>query len=261
MKQILLILTATLLISTVEAQILSESFEGTAAAAGWTQEQFGTTAIWYEGNGPFMGTSTPPDGTKYAGYWGDAGLATSLITPVLNLSAAGNDTLTFYYALRTGATLELFYKTSAAGTWVPISASLPATSTWTYKEVHLPNPNSTYYLAFKCTSIGSDDGAVDMVNIYDGAITTEINNKKENLNLNIMPNPSNGKFNIVMDESSNLRIKTLDVFNLVGELIFSTKPTAITTSIDISNQPNGIYFVKAETTDGFVISSKVVKSY
>ena len=76
-----------------------------------------------------------------------------------------------------------------------------------------------------------------------------------------MPNPSNGKFNIVMDESSNLRIKTLDVFNLVGELIFSTKPTAITTSIDISNHPNGIYFVKAETKDGFVISSKIVKTY
>ena len=247
MKKILYILTAVFLVNTANAQIvLTESFEGTAVAAGWTQEQHGTTAIWYEGNGPLMGSTTTPDGAKYAGYWGDAGLATSLITPELDLSATGNDTLSFYYALRTGATLELFYKTSAAGTWVPISASLPATATWTYNEVNLPNTNTTYYIAFKCTSIGNDDAAVDMVKVTN-TIQTNVKNNTIKSKLVISPNPSNGQFLITSKE-----IKTVEIIDITGKVIKNYQGLQNLEGIDVNlkNIQKGIYFAKITTLTG-----------
>ena len=241
--------------------VLSESFENTAVAAGWTQEQHGNPAMmWMEGTGPLVGSLPIPDGSNYLTYGGMTGSITSAITPEMDLSAVGNDSLSFYYALRNdGSILEVFYKTSSSGSWIQIPATLPASMSWTYKEIALPNTNSTYYVAFRCTATqgaGLDAASIDMVNIYNGLTSTEIIKQNDNKEIIIIPNPNNGIFKIM----SNLNIKTLSVLNPIGEVVFSTNTSSFSTIIDISKQAGGIYFLKIETDDGVITSKKIIKS-
>jgi len=260
MKKILFSLIILLSTNMISAQtVLSESFENTAATGGWTQEQHGVlTVMWVEGNGPLVGSLPVPDGSNYATYVGVPGSITSMITPEIDLSAIGTDSLSFHYALRNdGSVLELFYKTSYSGSWTQIPTSLPASLSWTYKTIALPNTNSTYYIAFRCTAQGSgglDAVSVDMVNVYND-ITTGIK-KQDNKEITITPNPNNGIFEI----RSDLNIKRLSVLNIIGEVVFSTNTSLTSTIIDISDQANGIYFIKIETNDGVITSKKIIKS-
>ena len=74
--------------------------------------------------------------------------------------------------------------------------------------------------------------------------------------LSIYPNPSIGTLNIALVEKEN---STVSVYNMLGEVIFnSTKNTQLFT-VDMNNQPNGVYFVKVKTGND-VITKKVVLS-
>lgn len=64
-----------------------------------------------------------------------------------------------------------------------------------------------------------------------------INETHSNYTIDISPNPSTGKFTI---ENKG----DLNIYNLLGEKIFSQKLTLPKTEIDFSSQPKGIYFVK-----------------
>lgn len=78
----------------------------------------------------------------------------------------------------------------------------------------------------------------------DTALTTSVNGDKDSFNIiNVYPNPSSGKFIIEFPGlSQQMDIK---IYNMLGEKVYSS-PKAYTanTIIDISNQPNGIYFVR-----------------
>lgn len=68
--------------------------------------------------------------------------------------------------------------------------------------------------------------------------------------LTIYPNPSNGVFSVV---SSTGEIELIQVYSLMGELIL----TSTESSFDLSNHPNGVYFVKASNTSK---TYKVIKN-
>jgi len=71
----------------------------------------------------------------------------------------------------------------------------------------------------------------------------------------IYPNPSNGVFNITTDFSSKANV---EVYNISGQLIKSLTIKG-SGSIDISKQPNGIYFVKVIQNNG-VTTQKIIKN-
>lgn len=73
-------------------------------------------------------------------------------------------------------------------------------------------------------------------------LTTAINENTELSAVSIFPNPSNGVFQITSDES---QITNLEIVNILGEKVYaSTKAQVANSTIDISNQPKGVYFVK-----------------
>ena len=80
-------------------------------------------------------------------------------------------------------------------------------------------------------------------------------NNKEKNDILIYPNPSSGKFQVT---SSKSQVTSMDVYNLYGE-----KTVAVAGSsgseiqIDISNQPDGIYFVRVNTEKG-VTGKKII---
>ncbi len=73
----------------------------------------------------------------------------------------------------------------------------------------------------------------------------------------IYPNPSDGKFTIQMNELPEIN-STLEIYNLLGEKIYS-RPLDQQSLIkmDISTQPEGIYFIKVQSADK-VYTEKVV---
>jgi hypothetical protein len=79
---------------------------------------------------------------------------------------------------------------------------------------------------------------------------------KFNSGINIMPNPSNGLFNFVFTFEKEESV-SVTVYNAMGQLITTNQFNNIVNnviSVDLSGQPNGIYF--SEITNG---SEKVIK--
>ncbi|MBI3502204.1 MAG: T9SS type A sorting domain-containing protein [Bacteroidetes bacterium] len=90
-----------------------------------------------------------------------------------------------------------------------------------------------------------DTGGVETVLCYTG--TDEITKKDF---ISVYPNPSSGIFTIqLQDPSTSLRVTAVDVYNVFGEKVTrSVIPSgARNLTIDISNQPQGIYFLKVST--------------
>ena len=63
------------------------------------------------------------------------------------------------------------------------------------------------------------------------------------VSVNIYPNPSKGKFQLAVSGWQLANKKEIKVFNISGEMIFSSELNEKDDAIDLSAQPDGIYFV------------------
>jgi len=72
----------------------------------------------------------------------------------------------------------------------------------------------------------------------------------------VFPNPSNGTLNVALTEKKET---TIEIYNLVGELIYTSGNPLNTQlfTINIDNQPNGIYFVNIKS-DNIITTKKVL---
>lgn len=73
--------------------------------------------------------------------------------------------------------------------------------------------------------------------------------------ISIYPNPTNVSFNIFT--SQQIKNGSVEIYNVIGELIFSQKIINQQNTIDLKNQSSGLYFVKV-ISDGEVIGMKKV---
>lgn len=71
----------------------------------------------------------------------------------------------------------------------------------------------------------------------------------------VQPNPTSDLIIILISEHS---VGTLEVFNLLGHRLFSQPVNGLHATFDMTNQPNGIYFVKLHTPYGET-TEKVIK--
>lgn len=75
--------------------------------------------------------------------------------------------------------------------------------------------------------------------------------------LNIYPNPSNGKFYIEMGDTFNANTK-IEVFNVVGMKVFETITNNFKTEIDLSAMKQGVYYVRVDDGQN-IVTQKVMK--
>jgi len=78
----------------------------------------------------------------------------------------------------------------------------------------------------------------------DGSVGTGLNNYQLE-NLNIYPNPTLGKLNIVSAD----KINTLSITNIIGKELLFTKDFSANT-IDLSSYESGVYFINISTDKG-----------
>ena len=72
--------------------------------------------------------------------------------------------------------------------------------------------------------------------------------------IDIFPNPSNGHFCVLNEKN---KIDLMQVHNIFGEKVYSSQINSNKTEIDLSSQPNGIYFLQLRNNNG-VVSKKVI---
>jgi len=73
--------------------------------------------------------------------------------------------------------------------------------------------------------------------------------------ISIYPNPTTGEFRI---ENGEWRITNIQIFDIIGNKVNSLAPYSLSSKVDISHLPAGIYFVQITTEKG-VVTKKVVK--
>ncbi len=99
-----------------------------------------------------------------------------------------------------------------------------------------------------------------------GPCITAIADIKDQKNISIFPNPSKGKFTIQssvparMNRSDGVSaLWSVDVYNLMGQRVKSEELRAKSEEIDLTGQPNGVYFYRVLSENGGLIGEgKVV---
>lgn len=76
--------------------------------------------------------------------------------------------------------------------------------------------------------------------------TTTENSIESATKLSIFPNPTSGMLNV----TSNEEIDSVEIFNSIGNTVVSSKVAGNNSAIDMSNLPNGMYFVRVSTSNG-----------
>jgi hypothetical protein len=86
------------------------------------------------------------------------------------------------------------------------------------------------------------------------ASPTGINEEELSNSFIIYPNPSIGIFSIKSSEN----ISAIEIVNLVGEKIYQSAINSTKSEIDLSKQPNGIYFLQLKTEQGVATKKLII---
>ncbi|MCK4358697.1 MAG: choice-of-anchor J domain-containing protein, partial [Candidatus Cloacimonetes bacterium] len=158
--------------------VLNEGFEGGVLPTGWTQEYVNGTVDWqYQNGGNYGNPPSAHTGSYNALFSYDSydGYTTKLVTPELDLGAKTDYTLTFWHAqvdyYGDWDELHVYYKTSAAGAWTLLESYTTSVANWTERTIDLPNPCSTYYIAFEGVANWGYGVCIDDVSVAEFQLT------------------------------------------------------------------------------------------
>ena len=93
------------------------------------------------------------------------------------------------------------------------------------------------------------------LNLQFGSCTDPTNVNQIESDFSIYPNPSNGIINVQAAE----RINTVNVYNMIGNLVMVRNISNTQTTLDIEKLTNGIYFIELNFDNGSIINSKIIK--
>ena len=85
---------------------------------------------------------------------------------------------------------------------------------------------------------------------------TGIDEDLNNLSVNLYPNPSNGIFSINFKNVNTKKI--IEIYNVLGERVYSTNLFEEKTEIDLSTEKKGIYFFQLKTEKEIIKTGKII---
>jgi hypothetical protein len=88
-----------------------------------------------------------------------------------------------------------------------------------------------------------------------GGDNSNISTLKTELTIEIYPNPSTGKFNILLNDNSN---KTLKLYDMKGSIVKVVESSSKSIEIDLNQYENGMYILEIATNNG-VIRKQLLK--
>ncbi len=183
---------------------------------------------------------------------------TLLILPKMDLGELSNAILQFWHAQSSLFSfqdeLSVLYKNSPEDEWTEIITYSEQIDEWTERTIYLPNLSSEYSIAFKGNARGGKGICIDDMSVSD---VSEI---KENVNNDIQffPNPTTGI--IIITTKLNYKNIVVDVKDINGKRIFDKNfKKSDDCIIDLSNNPQGIYFIEIDIDNKKYIEKIVLK--
>jgi len=191
------------------------------------------------------------------------------ISPRLNLEGLESVTLEFDYALKVWQRFDhliINFRRSRTGPWVPIrelgQSGFGPKYIWKHVSIEIPPDAFTRQAQIGFQYHDSNEfgygGAID--NVMISLNTTGIDNIEDDSEISVYPNPSTGKFEILV-KAVNEEILSLKVVAADGRKVWSDMISfngAKRLELDLENQANGIYYVILETKTG-TVSKKLLK--
>jgi len=235
---------------------LDETFTTTSLPTGWSQVfDTGTTSWVFSAEGNPGATQTAPyDGAYYACFYCTdySYPMTKLVTPALNLSGVSSASLSFWHAQREWGgdidELNVYYKTSATGTWNLLSSYTSSIATWTQEVINLPNLSGTYYIGFQGKAKYGFGVCLDKVVVtkqaaatpwlsinggtsYTGSIVVSGVSNQIPLNINssgLAVGTYSASINVTSNSTTNSTFTVPVTLNVVGTPISIVSPTSTT---------------------------------
>jgi len=124
-----------------------------------------------------------------------------------------------------------------------------------YKITSFLTPTSTMKVIVRAVDNGTDDiveAGFDRFFIVDSALGA-VNDISSNVNVKVFPNPFKGMFNVqcLMDNGNT---STIEIYNTLGEKIFTSTISRQPLTIDLSSHSSGIYFYQI-LNDGIMVAT------
>lgn len=169
--------------------------------------------------------------------WSSTGHYWKAVVPVTKFSD--------FYAGDT-TTLSNFNCSNTGDTSITVSN---AYYVWNYDTLFTPGTH--------VDTLINQTGCDSVTTLHLTFLTTGISDAAVASGIHIFPNPSNGVFNIKFDNNTN-GTKRVRVTNMLNTEVYNRVLTG-SSSIDISNQSSGIYFISVETDNGTPVVWRVIK--
>ena len=270
-KKLLFIIVSILFVLNSMAQADLNIYKGTDNVLSYDFDNFGTTHADSTG-----GPVTPYEGTtQYVFAYNSTGQSwggqiffniDSWSTKIINLTQYSHLVIAWRgVATIANNTLSMTLLDTLLHETAPlVIAGNSNTTTYQLSVIPLANINFTTssvnkskikYLDFKM----SQANAIGVWYLDDIYFTNNppsgINEMNSSNNLNIGPNPSSGIFTI----NSTDRINSVIVYDYLGNIILNNSLNASSYNINLSNQPNGIYFVTIKSNEKMTVQKLIKK--
>ena len=167
----------------VTAYPFTEGFENNGnIPVCWSQEFINGSISWAyrAGANPYSSINEAHSGNYNAYLFyssGSTSFITKLITPVLDLTGISSPYVTFWHAQEEWSgsqdMLKVYYRTSPTDDWVMLQDFTSNITTWTFDSLALPNPTSTYQIAFEGATIYGYGVILDDITVF-GDTTTPV---------------------------------------------------------------------------------------
>jgi Secretion system C-terminal sorting domain len=174
-----------------------------------------------------------------------------------------NDTLNVQYSIDCGVHWQSIWLKSGNMLATAPNDSLnyffPDCTQWKTANISLHNLDNVTDVMLKFEGVADGGNMLYLDNINfdsnEGAVVNEIVNVSGKLY--VYPNPTSDFIKIDLQDESNL--KTIEIYNVVGSLIFSQNVNSNSISLNISSFASGLYFIRTVDNDGKMYQSKLVK--
>ena len=239
--------------------VLEEGFEGGVIPGGWSQEiVVGTTEWTYINGGHSSNPAAAHTGSFNAHFYNSSDESAKLITPEINLGTANEGILTFWHTQAVWAgdqdELKIYYKTSSGGAWVLLEHYTENITAWTERIITLPDPSTTYYVAFEGIGHYGYGVCIDDVIITGNPTVYDNDLAGININGNVIVNAGNTEtYEVEVKNVGNnpQNLYTVKLFKNNGEELSSLDVTqSILPNESITH--NLVWNVPSDEPAGFV---------
>jgi hypothetical protein len=207
------------------------------------------------------------EGNQILCFEAEDGNNSIVASPIFNLSELEQPYVKFRYYISLNADygegFSLYYRENQSSEWINLKNYTTATMDWILDSLSLPNPTSSYQIAFKVLGDYPLAVSLDALSVYDlgsigdGALS-DVENANE-LQATIFPNPANNQAILKVEGlSQDAKILICDMQGRIvgkGEMKCNEKEY----KLELEKFASGVYYVKIITEKAFSTQKLIVE--